>query len=246
MLIRLIPIALLLLFESSAFAGQWTRLSPEVLSFEGIIEEKVELQKLVENWDDRINKLIVNSPGGNTVTGILMGNFLADKKFDIDVQGQCMSACANYLFITAKQKIISKGVVGFHGNATASLYKLQKRMSFHSKEDFTEVDFATLESFFEGKSKKLLLDFYTEYVITAEIEKNLFNRLGVSQQLFDRSQLHDKGMNDGKLYSFLLPRSETFIKYGIENVIGNQSLEILQTWPVFIENASFGYDVIID
>ena len=81
MLIRLIPVALLLLFESSAFAGQWTRLSPEVLSFEGIIEEKTELKKLVENWDDRIKKLIVNSPGGNTVTGILMGNFLADKKF---------------------------------------------------------------------------------------------------------------------------------------------------------------------
>lgn len=235
-----------LLFSEFTFAGQWTRLNSSTIQFEGIIEEKVELQKLLQHWDDNVKKLIVNSPGGHTVTGILMAEFLADKNFDIDVQGQCMSACANYLFLTAKQKVITNGVVGFHGNATAAFYDLSDMMNFREKQDFTMDDFVLMAQFWGENSKRKLLDLYDEYSMAVEIEKELFKNLGVSQQLFDRSQRHDKRMNNQASYSFLLPKPETFAKYGVKNVIGDQNHEILRTWPVFVENAELGFDVVID
>jgi hypothetical protein len=59
---------------------------------------------------------------------------------------------------------------------------------------------------------------------SSELEKNYFASIGVSQSLFDRTQTPDKGMGNGVGYTFLVPKPETFERYGILNVSGSQDL----------------------
>jgi hypothetical protein len=47
----------------------------------------------------------------------------------------------------------------------------------------------------------------------------------VSQALFDRTQLADKGIGDGKDYTFLCPTAATFEKFGVKNIIGEQDID---------------------
>ena len=58
----------------------------------------------------------------------------------------------------------------------------------------------------------------------AEIEQKYLERAGVDQALFERTQKPDKGMGDGVPHHFLVPRPETFERYGIRNVLGRQDL----------------------
>ena len=84
-----------------------------------------------------------------------MANFLKDKKFDIQVRGDCYSACANYLFIMADNKNISEGVVGFHGNAMAALDDLQKSINYFKQTGAKNIDIAK-SGIISGNSKQMV------------------------------------------------------------------------------------------
>ena len=119
-------------------------------------------------------------------------------------------------------------------------------MYFDKVKDFTKEDFNLLKGFFGDESNGDLIQLYNEFTHATKQETHFFNQLGISQSLFDKSQLLDKGVGDDVPRSFLLPKPQTFNGYGIKNVTGEQSLEILNTDPIFVQNAKAGYDVIID
>jgi len=77
---------------------------------------------LVDNFIDKIKldgatKLIVNSQGGDVAAGIKLGQWVKSRNLDVEVRGQCNSACANYVFFAGNRKIIApRSIVLWHGD----------------------------------------------------------------------------------------------------------------------------------
>ncbi|MGZ3653126.1 MAG: hypothetical protein ACXVB9_19615 [Bdellovibrionota bacterium] len=230
--------------EKLAHAGEWTKTSPSVMHFQGAIVEG-EFDRFIEKFDDGVDTIVVDSPGGLITEGLRIGQFLLAKKVTVDVQGICMSSCANYLFLAGKRRVISRGIVGYHGNHTAFM--------------------KTVNATVDGLPKELALQIWsasyglpasaTEAEILAEIEKSkvtvaaegkFFAELGISQDLFDRAERPDKGMGNGKEYAMLLPTHKTFEKYGVLGVEGDQSQDVISTDPRVVAAAKAGMILIVD
>jgi hypothetical protein len=72
--------------------------------------------------DARITQVRVSTFGGDVESALVIAEFLFDHKIDLEVEGVCVSSCANYWFPAANRKIVPVGsYVGFHGDVTTSL-----------------------------------------------------------------------------------------------------------------------------
>lgn len=72
-----------------------------------------DFQKLL---NDKIKKIKINSSGGSIYDGVKIGLSISAHKLIAEVSGECLSACANYLFIGAYKRIVDEnGIVCFHG-----------------------------------------------------------------------------------------------------------------------------------
>lgn len=200
----------LLISSLPAFAGTWERIDTNSLKFSGHIV-KGDLEKLenILKYGDKF--LFLDSKGGDAEEGVLLANKLLPYQMTVIVDGFCASSCANYLFTAGKNKEIRRGWVGYHGNMTAALSQDWDENAKKMKEDYK----LTEEQVFEIHHR--LLE-------SAKIEQNYLREIGVSQELFDRTQMRDKGMGDGIDYTFLVPKLETSERYGIKNVLGKQDL----------------------
>jgi len=157
-------------------------------------------------FDEQVETVLLNSGGGYTYEALQIGRVLKDAGVDVVVDGICLSSCANYLFTAGRRKTIRDGVVGFHGNTRASLGPggidgAVRNLSSDVNDTAREAYRAELEQ-------------------TLTWERAFFADLGIDQALFERTQRPDKGMDDGKIYAFLLPTPATFTRYGIRNVEG--------------------------
>jgi hypothetical protein len=199
---------------------------------EGEIEagDAASLSSLLTN---NITKLVVNSTGGVAEEGLAIGKLLLKSRIGVvQVTGVCASSCANYIFTAGQRKIIKDGVVGYHGNISAALRR--DRANF-----FQDLKMA-------GWSRKEIADIVRHDRSVAKEESIFFLSLGVSQALFDRTQSNDKGKGDGNVYCILAPTAATFKKYGILDVEGDQSLEVIATNPALKRAADKGAPVLID
>ncbi|MFH1389294.1 MAG: hypothetical protein ABIH56_00990 [Candidatus Margulisiibacteriota bacterium] len=199
-------------------AGKFIRLSPETLKFEGYIVRE-SYPEYLKNIDDRVKVLLVNSPGGDTYSGVKMGLDIMRRKLTVIVEGTAASSAANYLFLGGEEKIIAKGFVGFHGNSRAMVAqaggfdKLKKEMQARYK--ISDEYFAT---------------FKREQEETIGLEKEFYGKINVSQKLFDLTQEPGKGVSvaSGEGFDFLLPSLRTMEDYGIKNVSGAQDVDLAE------------------
>ena len=109
----------------NARAGDWTAVSKDTLSFQGSIESS-ELDKFSQVFNSDVTKIIVDSGGGDAEMGLAIGEIIAKANVDIEVQGICVSSCANYIFTAGRHKVLNRGIVGYHGNITAFLNSIAK------------------------------------------------------------------------------------------------------------------------
>jgi hypothetical protein len=236
---------LLLISSSSLYAGEWIKLSLDTISFKGNIEAD-EVQKFQAVFSDDIKKIIVDSGGGRTIVGLQIGQMLVGKNIEVEVNGTCMSSCANYIFAAGVKRIINNGIVGFYGNLRAFVKSLLNMEKYYSqwepnlwltilKVNLGEMEMSDIE----------IVHHFEYYKKIATEEDEFFAHLGISQSLFDRTQKKDKGMGSGS-YSFLLPTPSTFEKYGFKDVVGNQSQEIINKDEGLIELTQEGFPVLID
>ena len=89
------------------------------ISFVGDIESETyrEFLYAVRGKEDQITAIRINSAGGITDHGILIGEWIFDHELDVIVDEMCFSSCANYIFTAGKNKIIEKdAIVGWHGS----------------------------------------------------------------------------------------------------------------------------------
>lgn len=65
-----------------------------------------------------LTEFSVASQGGEILASIRLAKWIKSKNLDVRVRAMCFSACANYLFVAGKAKIIEDGAfVGWHGDA---------------------------------------------------------------------------------------------------------------------------------
>lgn len=66
---------------------------------------------------DAIDRIVINSWGGNTRSGRAIGRWVFEHHLDVEVDAVCFSSCANYIFPAGVQKTIRAGsIVGWHGS----------------------------------------------------------------------------------------------------------------------------------
>jgi hypothetical protein len=199
-------ISLALFVTSSAFAGTWTKINPNTLSFTGPIEHG-EFAKFQKIYSSDIQALVVRSGGGVAVEGLFIGEVLAQNpELTVIVQGYCMSSCANYLFVAGKTKFLDYGIVGFHGNLHSTIFINEKQKKFMKDLEASNPQKAAQERAAEDEMDRR--------------EAAFLRLVKVSQDLFDKSDL----LAQEGLFNFYAPSRLKLMEFGIGNVNGEQFL----------------------
>lgn len=189
-------------------AGEWSVIDNSTLGFSGTIT-KGEFERFKKIYNSDIKRLIVNSPGGATFDALEIGMHIYNDKLDVEVNGKCFSSCALYFFLPAHTKNVKNGLVGFHGSVgvTEELYP----------EDFYNPTEETLHLI--GLSKEEAIKKLKAHIAS---ERKLFSEIGVSKELFLRSDSfkEPKHMGCKEKTRTLIPSVETLEQYGVEKVTG--------------------------
>jgi hypothetical protein len=65
-----------------------------------------------------VRSIMIKSPGGAAEAGIPFGELVRDRKLAVTIDGYCMSSCANYVAIAARELFVPDGaLLGYHGGA---------------------------------------------------------------------------------------------------------------------------------
>ena len=94
-------------------------LNGSIASYRGAIEREYTRDFLdrVSRHGTRIDTLVINSGGGETVGGMDFGEWVHDNGIVVVVDTVCFSSCANYIFTAAPSKSIRENAfVGWHGS----------------------------------------------------------------------------------------------------------------------------------
>lgn len=201
-------------FSTPASFSGWKRLDRATLVFRGSIGNG-SFQKMKSMLDDQVRTLIITSPGGEVEPAIRMGELVLAHNLDVVAERYCLSSCANYIFLAGKHKFIRNGIVGFHGDITYSINQaggLKRKVEQEAQR--------------VGLSKEKQKEFEGMIRKTIDLERSFLEKIGVPQRFFafTGNILLGKQGKD-QVYSFVLPKKETFKKYGITDIQGHQSME---------------------
>jgi hypothetical protein len=102
----------------SALRGRVWRIGDDIACFEGGVSAQA--AHWFEAQIDPIAQLVIRSPGGSGSAGVDIAETLLEWRTDIIVWDFCYSACASYLFVAGRKKIVPEpGVIGFHQGGLA-------------------------------------------------------------------------------------------------------------------------------
>jgi ATP-dependent protease ClpP protease subunit len=117
-----------------------------------------DVKKLTSQYKFEI--FTIDSPGGDSRSAIFLANLIKEKGMTLVVDGACMSACANYLFVAAsKKRVLPGSVVAIHGSlATGTVHfssltdeqlKLVRENTAQEQEFFkaNNIDYSLLASY---------------------------------------------------------------------------------------------------
>ena len=198
------------------FTPQWQKVDDQTLKFEGEIQPD-NLEEFKRFFTPAIKKVVVNSIKGDYQAAFQIGKLLKASKVTVQVDGFCMSACANYWFLAGKSKVLDGGVVGFQGNYNAVIAGMSDAQI---RENLAKEFKATTGT---RGTEEQLEKAHQQFMKMVKEEAAFFGSLGVSQKLFEDSQKTDKGAGDGKTYIFLIPSRKQLEQYGVKGIQGEQS-----------------------
>jgi len=159
--------------------------------------------------DPAIRTLLIDSTGGDFVTGMNFGNWVVGRELDVTVDRICLSSCANYIFPAAgKKNILPGAVVAWNGSA--------KQAGLLDRLDQTaEAEIAT-RALTPGQKRaavKLAHQANLEYLTrTIREQDEFFYRIGVDEYVTRIG--NDKYGVQGFFYLSVADMAE----FGIENV----------------------------
>ena len=112
----------------AAAHGQTTvRREGDAVVFRGSIDREGAREFLRLSADPAVLRLVIRSQGGLVDAALDMAEAVHDRGLDVEVDGACLSSCANYVFPAGRRKLLSgPGAVGWHGNMAHVLYRAQR------------------------------------------------------------------------------------------------------------------------
>ena len=157
-----------------------------------------------------VPSVVISSPGGDAVESLIIARQIRRRKASVVVDGYCLSACAQYIFVAGVKKVIRpNAIVGFHGTPT-SMYQNLKNSPL---------------------SKKSRL-----FRKSAENEQQFYKQIGVDQVLLSLSvqalepkcvvQIAHTSQDEVKhygvvtAYSAYVPDKETLNLLGVNDISG--------------------------
>jgi ATP-dependent protease ClpP protease subunit len=181
--------------------------SSEYIAYTGPITEDG-FTELLNVYQDRLKKndikvttLTINSTGGNALVGLNMANWVLSEKLNVLVSRRCFSACANYVFVAGKHKILyDHSQVMWHGSATnqQGIEAGMRRGLTAAANKYSDAELLNEYSeWFEQYSAKITADFpkvtYEEYSahFIAMLRENEFSFKGVSFDAADVSKAYE-------------------------------------------------------
>lgn len=212
-------------YARSISSGIFTRLDKQTLKFEGHINRDT-YENYMKAIDPDVTTMIINSSGGNSYEGVLMGIDMAKRNLTVIVDGIAGSSAANYLFVAGTKKVIRNGFVGFHGNARAYAVRGGRDQRADIMASIKKNDIQLSKE----QIDTLVNEANAESAKTIQLEKQFFKSLGISQELFDLTQQEGKGLPEhlNMDFEFLLPSNRTMERFGIGNVSGRQDVEVAE------------------
>lgn len=74
------------------------------------------VEALAETSADALLVIVVNSSGGEINAAMAMAEAMVPRQTTVVAERQCMSSCANYLFLAGDRRVIAPGtLLGYHG-----------------------------------------------------------------------------------------------------------------------------------
>lgn len=87
------------------------------LHYSGYLTAAANAQAM-QQADAALQRLVIRSRGGDIDLGMELGRWVFDHGLDVEVDGYCLSSCANYVFPAGRQKILAAdSQLGWHGGA---------------------------------------------------------------------------------------------------------------------------------
>lgn len=150
--------------------------SNDVIYFKGALWGQNISRLLLEFENGEPRLLKINSGGGHIWGAIEIGEKIAQLNMDVEVEELCASSCANYIFTAGKRKKINEGaVVIWHGDG--------------QQQDKREYGFCKkAKSRYSGYVKELTSEGVEEGLKTIALEKNFYNKIGVSSYIARAAQ----------------------------------------------------------
>jgi hypothetical protein len=167
--------------------GTAHRIAHQRIKFEGEITLNRVRAFMVEHENTTATVIDLVSHGGDVEAAIDLGNWILDKSLDVQVF-VCFSACANYLFLAGKTKILKfNSYLLWHGGLHQRDYKL--RYLQHVKRAFAMTP-AKLKSLSKVQRRNFdrEVEFQAAYIRVRGMEDRFMNRVGVNEYLFRLGQ----------------------------------------------------------
>lgn len=104
----------------------------ERIIYRGLMSGKAidEVAALLQKHGDSIEWLEIESPGGDVMWGLDLGELVLEHELNVSVINTgCHSTCANYVFTAGRRKVIEEGsVVTWHGSALQRHWRVSTRI----------------------------------------------------------------------------------------------------------------------
>lgn len=184
--------------------------------------------------------IVITSQGGDAYFGQKIGLLILKKRLNITVEKYCLSACANYIFLSGNKKYLKKNaLLGFHGGLNLEMLKehldqpenknnvtlialVKNEVEFRKKIEFDTSLMASSfnlvkndESFYEatlfGDNSK------SKKFLLSEKDK-------VAEYIAEFLKLHPDGKwkvsisNTGVEQGVYFPSKETLVKHGLKGI----------------------------
>lgn len=97
------------------------RVEADVLILEGTIDaEAAAAVEAALKASPELRRLRITSAGGQAPDAVRIGELVRQRSLDVEVTAYCASACAQYVFVAGKRKIVGPGAfVAFHGTSAS-------------------------------------------------------------------------------------------------------------------------------
>ena len=172
----------------------------------GLADEGVD--KVKELYTEEVDRLVLNSTGGDINIGMDLGEWVFDNQLDVEIRGEAFSSAANYVFTAGKTKYLHKdSMVGWHGGATQDsgswitdfLLKSYLKKSIAREEAFFDKIGVDQRSTTYGQQDEFYIKYPDENYIGWTYSLESMEKLGIKNiKLIDGEWAPSDSFSDGK------------------------------------------------